>query len=82
MTLDDLSIGQSARITNIRTADERLEVKLRETGFAENDEVEILQRGFLGRQPLCVRLNQTLIALRRNEAMAIEIALPGAGAAE
>jgi len=46
---------------------------LREIGFAEEDEVELLYTGPLGRKPLCFRLNRTMIALRANEAMAIEV---------
>jgi ferrous iron transport protein A len=72
-TLADLTKGLTARIVAFRTTDRDLEIKLREIGFAEDSEVELLGRGPLGGTPLSVRLNRTLIALRPEEARAIEI---------
>jgi ferrous iron transport protein A len=48
-----------------------LERRLLELGFVEGAEVEVLHEGPLGRDPIAVRLNDTTIALRRREAMAI-----------
>ena len=73
MTLDGLAIGQSAQIAGISPDDPDLEVKLREIGFAEGDEVEALHPGPFGAKSLCVRLNRTIIALRRREASAIKL---------
>lgn len=73
MRLHELKKGDCARIIKIETQDAELEAKLREIGFAEDDEVEILHHGPLGGKPLCARLNQTMIALRMNEAAAIHI---------
>jgi len=75
MTLQDLARGRIARIVAIDGPDEDLNAKLRELGLTEGDEVELLTRGPLGGQPLAVRLNRTLIALRSAEASAVRIAL-------
>ena len=48
-----------------------LERRLIELGFVEGATVEILHEGPVGRDPIAVRVNNTTIALRRREAMAI-----------
>lgn len=64
--------GALARIASIEAAPD-LEAKLREIGFAEGDEVEMLGRGPFGGQPLAVRLNRRIIALRSVEARALRL---------
>lgn len=71
MNIDDLAEGARARVAAIRAATPDLEAKLREIGFCEGDEVELLTRGPLGGQPLAVRLNRRIIALRSEEARAV-----------
>lgn len=73
MQLDTLPDGQPAIILSIAPDHPGLEAELREIGFAEEDEVEILHRGLFGKKPLCVRLNQTLVALRTDEASVISV---------
>ncbi|MEO1948670.1 FeoA family protein [Thioclava sp.] len=51
-------------------ADE-LELRLLELGFIEGASVHILHEGPFGRDPIAVRVNDTTVALRRAEAMAI-----------
>jgi ferrous iron transport protein A len=51
-----------------------LERRLLELGFVEGADVEILHEGPLGRDPIAVRVNNTTIALRRREAMAVLVA--------
>jgi len=63
-----LAKGAVARVTGFEAGDESLVAKLREIGFAEGDEVELLARGWLGGAPLSFRLNRTVIALRKAEA--------------
>lgn len=70
MKLTLLAPGQKARISRIETTPE-LEAKLREVGFAEGDEVELLARGPLGAPTLAVRLNRSIVALRGTEAASI-----------
>lgn len=48
-----------------------IERRLLELGFVEGAVVEVLHEGPLGRDPIAVRVNNTTIALRRREAMAI-----------
>jgi len=48
-----------------------LEQRLLELGFIEGALIEILHEGFIGRDPIAVRVNDATIALRRREAMAI-----------
>lgn len=72
MTLDQLESGRVAVVTGI-IGDPRLQTSLREIGFAELDEVEILGWGPLGRSPISVRLNRMTVALRPAEAACISI---------
>ncbi|MGD2133684.1 MAG: FeoA family protein [Maricaulaceae bacterium] len=74
MTLDTLPTGRAALITGFAAGAGELETKLREIGFAEGDEVEILHVGPFGSASICVRLNRTMVALRRREAATIEVA--------
>ncbi len=73
MTLDQLNQHVPAWVDGFRAGSAQLESKLREIGFAEDDEVELVHRGPLTARALCFRLNNALIALRRNEAAAIMI---------
>jgi ferrous iron transport protein A len=73
--------GFRGRIDTIATADAgfngkaaELERRLLELGFVEGAHVEILHEGPLGRDPIAVRVNDTTIALRRREAMAVLVA--------
>jgi ferrous iron transport protein A len=52
------------------TANE-LERRLLELGFVEGAAIEVLHEGPLGRDPIAVRVNDSTVALRRREAMAI-----------
>lgn len=51
-----------------------VERRLLELGFVEGAHVEVLHEGPLGRDPIAVRVNDTTIALRRREAMAVLVA--------
>ena len=73
MTLDELNKNQVARIAGFKPGDDDLVARLREIGFAEEDEVELLHRGPLGGRPLCFRLNRTQVALRLDEARMVEV---------
>lgn len=75
MTLRDLGKNIPARVTGFAAGDADLETRLREIGFAEGDSVEALHFGLFGRNPLSVRLNGALIALRKTEAEAIIVEL-------
>lgn len=74
--LSQMRRGGIGRILAVRGGDgqdERdIERGLLEMGFVEGAAVEVLHCGFLGRDPLAVRINQTMtVALRRREAAAV-----------
>lgn len=69
----DLPKGVVASIVDVAAPDDAMEAKLREIGFAEGDEVELLATGPLAARPLCIRLNETMIALRPEEARGIMV---------
>ena len=69
--LTDLARSTSTRILGFSSVDEKLEIRLRDIGFAEGDRVEPLHFGLFGRNPMSVRLNGAIIALRREDAQAI-----------
>lgn len=71
MTLSELSLNQKARIIGFDSCDSILETRLREIGFAEGDQVIVLHFGPFGKNPMSIKLNGALIALRRGEAQAI-----------
>lgn len=68
MTLNELKKGQIARVSGFSDAAEEVVNLLREIGFAEADEVELMHTGPFGVGPFCYRLNRTMIALRPAEA--------------
>jgi ferrous iron transport protein A len=72
--LDRLAKGRVGRVMGFAPlGDEKLVAKLREIGFAEGDEVELLAKGWLGGAPLSIRLNRTVIALRKGEAALVMV---------
>lgn len=50
-----------------------LERRLLEIGFVEGARVEVLHEGFIGRDPIAIRLDEARVALRRREAEAIVV---------
>jgi len=66
------TISAAATASDVKAAE--LERRLLELGFVEGAHVEILHEGPLGRDPIAVRVNNTTIALRRREAMAVLVA--------
>ena len=55
-------------LENATVQSDELELRLLEMGFVEGARVEILHEGFIGRDPICVRLDDMRVALRRREA--------------
>jgi ferrous iron transport protein A len=76
--LGDSKRGFSGVITQVQaeaaagglTAAE-LERRLLEMGFVEGARVEILHEGLIGRDPICVRLDDMRVALRRRDARSV-----------
>jgi ferrous iron transport protein A len=54
---------------------QELERRLLEIGFVEGARVEILHEGFLGRDPIAVKLDDMRVALRRREAKGVLVRL-------
>lgn len=75
MTLNDLPRNVPATITGFADSDHDMQTRLREIGFAEGDRVESLHFGLFGRNPMSVRLNGALIAMRKREAKAVLVEL-------
>lgn len=74
LALDRLKKGAVARVCGFaEEASPDIVLRLREIGFAEGDEVELLARGPIGGAPLSVRLNRTVIALRKGEAALVRV---------
>lgn len=71
--LDKLPLRQVGRVAGFYEGGDGLVAKLREIGFAEGDEVELIGRGWLGGAPLSFRLNRTMIALRKSEAAMVRV---------
>lgn len=71
MTLNDLPRNVPAKITGFSDKDSDMETRLREIGFAEGDRVEALHFGLFGKNPMSVKLNGALIAMRKREAKAV-----------
>ena len=80
LSLADLPTGQPARIVSVEARDgganetaASLERRLLEIGFEEGEEIEVAHSGLFGRDPLAVRMRDTLIAIRRNAAMQVVV---------
>ena len=69
--LTDLSKDESGIIIGFDKKDPDLCTRLREIGFAEGDNVMPLHFGLFGKNPISVRVNGALIALRRQDAQAV-----------
>lgn len=65
-----------ARIVSIGTGDDNTQLsirRLRQIGFEEDKEVEILHTGPFGRDPIAVRVDRMVLAIRRAEASLITV---------
>ena len=80
MRLGKLQKGVRGLITQIGDLDISTEIvqRLMEMGFLEGASVEVLHLSPFGGDPIVVRVRGSLVALRRNEANAIEISIPEA----
>lgn len=71
MTLDQLDIGQRARVRRV-AGEGSMSVRLLEMGFVPGVEVALVKRAPLG-DPLELRLRGYHVSLRRAEARRVEI---------
>ena len=66
----------SEMMTGVPDAErEELERRLLEIGFVEGARIEVLHEGFIGRDPIAVRLDDMRVALRRREAQGVLVRL-------
>lgn len=78
--LGELAVGESGTITRVRTAGDGAEGtsgdigrRLLEMGFLEGARVELAFAAPFGGDPIAVRVRGALIALRRAEALLVEV---------
>ena len=75
MKLSEMALGAIGRVRSIDAGSGELEAKLREVGFAEGDEVEMLAQGPFRKRTIAVRLNRSIVALRGAEAAMVQVEL-------
>ena len=73
--LDRLAKGKLGRVAGFGAGDHRDAAQERWRAGQEGDEVELLGKGWLGGAPLSIRLNRTVIALRKGEAALVQVEL-------
>lgn len=73
VSLRDLGKREKAVVCGFDMKDPDLVVRLREIGFAEGDPVEAMHFGLFFKNPMTVRLNGALIAMRSNEARSVYV---------
>lgn len=74
MTLDQLGLHQSARVVAIHSASQVLKTQCAQLGIAPGAPIEIMHRA-LGRGPMQAKVQGALYAIRREDAVNIEVAL-------
>ncbi len=72
--LTSLKRGMRAYIETLES-DETIQRRLLEMGIIEGAEIELLHQGPFGRDPIAVRVDDRIIALRRTEAATILVSL-------
>ncbi len=72
-----LGPGQSGRFFSVSGLDQAMTQRLLEMGLLEGSVVELMHEAPFGKDPVAVRVRGALIALRRNEADAVEVSLSG-----
>jgi ferrous iron transport protein A len=77
MKLTDLKTGATARVVSVGPVDtaapQELGRRLAELGFLPGEEVRVVARGFMAREPIAVRVGTGTFALRLFEAACIRV---------
>lgn len=75
MYLDALPKGSQAVIEKVdyRTAEDPIAMRLDELGFIAGEAVQIIATGFMGGDPIAVRVGSSRFALRRSEAARVSL---------
>jgi ferrous iron transport protein A len=81
VTLTDLANGQRGVIAGVQARGDAVDAatvqRLTELGFLPGEPVHVLRRGPGGREPIAVRIGDTLFALRWVEAHCVDVAQAG-----
>lgn len=82
MTLTDLPHRTLAIVDSVQDVGENDNIarRLRELGFVDGEQVEIVAQGPLGAEPLLVQVGFTRFALRRTEAARVRLRATGSSA--
>ncbi len=75
MTLSDLPLNGSALVDSVQElhANDAIARRLQELGFVEGENVRLVARGPVGKEPLLVQIGFTRFALRIAEANRIKV---------
>jgi ferrous iron transport protein A len=77
MKLADLATGAEAHVVSVSAADTGgagdLGRRLAELGFLPGEKIRIVARGFMGREPIAVRIGTGTFALRLFEATCVQV---------
>ncbi|MCD7097128.1 FeoA family protein [Stenotrophomonas sp. MMGLT7] len=75
MTLSELPLRRIATVESVQDLqpNDVIARRLRELGFVDGEQVQVLAFGPVGREPLLVQVGFTRFALRRSEAARIRI---------
>lgn len=78
MTLIELPARTPATVDSVQDvgADDNIARRLRELGFIQGEQVEIVAAGPMGGEPLLVQIGFTRFALRRSEAARVHLRMP------
>ncbi len=81
MRIEDLKTGQIASVVKItETGAHAAEAqRLREMGFDEGVEIELLHRGLFGGCPIALRVGSNVIALRKIASRLLEVSTANPG---
>jgi ferrous iron transport protein A len=82
VTLTDLPHRTLAIVDSVQDVgkNDNIARRLRELGFVDGEQVEIVARGPLGAEPLLVQVGFTRFALRRTEAARVRLRPTGSSA--
>jgi ferrous iron transport protein A len=79
LTLDQCKKGDSIRIVSLlpqplfASSDPHVTLRLKELGFLPGAPLSVIGFGFLGKDPMAIKVNGTKFALRRTEAAKIAV---------
>ncbi len=81
MILTDLPMRTSATVEAVedRVPNDAIARRLRELGFVDGEQVQVMAVGPIGAEPLLVQIGYTRFALRREEAARVRVRSHGGG---